>query len=216
MSYVTQDKYARKSGMVASILLNGAIIGAVMLSPMVVERIKNPPPLTIINVKQPSPPPVVETPPEPVTEPLQVAPIFVPDPIFAPPVDLPPVLTTADIAIDTGPVGGTMGNGDTVSSDLPPAPFRAAVRDSRHAGAFQPDYPLRLLQRGVEGTVKVRVLIGIDGRVRQVVILEASQPEFGRATEKKALSSWRFIPATRGREKVEDWQVLTVRFTINE
>lgn len=216
MSYITQDKQARKSGMVASILLNGAIIGAVMLSPMVVERIKNPAPLTVIDVKQPSPPPIVETPPEPVSEPMQTAPVFLPDPILVPPVDLPPILTTTDIAIDTGPVGGNLGDGGTASNDVPPAPFRAAVRDGRYAAMFQPDYPLRLLQRGVEGFVRVKVLIGTNGRVRQVVILEASQAEFGRATEKKALSSWRFIPATRGREKVEDWQILTVRFTIDE
>ena len=44
---------------------------------------------------------------------------------------------------------------------------------------------------------KLRILVGTDGRVRQVQILNATDPDFARATEKQALKAWRFKPATR-------------------
>jgi periplasmic protein TonB len=48
-----------------------------------------------------------------------------------------------------------------------------------------------------------------------VQILKASDSDFAKATEKQALNSWRFKPATRDGVPVEDWQTLTVRFDIN-
>ena len=72
-----------------------------------------------------------------------------------------------------------------------------------------------MLQLEIEGTVTIRVLIGTDGRVRQAQVLSATELDFARATERQAMKAWRFKPATRGGELVEDWQTLTVRFDIN-
>jgi periplasmic protein TonB len=71
------------------------------------------------------------------------------------------------------------------------------------------------LRLEIEGSVTVRVLIGTDGRVRQVQVVRATDPEFAKATERQALRAWRFKPATRDGVPVEDWQTLTVRFDIN-
>ena len=107
--------------------------------------------------------------------------------------------------------GSTLGNIPKVPTPI----FKAALRDPRFAKAFQPEYPVGKLRLEIEGSVTVRILVGTDGRVRQVQILNATDPDFARATEKQALKAWRFKPATRDGVPVEDWQTLTVRFDIN-
>ena len=96
----------------------------------------------------------------------------------------------------------------------PPAIFKAAIRDPRWSKHFQPEYPTRLLQREIEGSARVKVLIGTNGRVRDARVVSATHPAFGKATVKRALAKWRFRPATRDGKPVEDWQTLTVHFNI--
>src|SRR3546814_10368877 len=99
---------------------------------------------------------------------------------------------------------------DVCSSDLtgPPVPLDPPVApprpklvladiDPRFAGAFQPDYPAREQRGGIEGAVKIRVLIGTDGRVKAVELVSADSPAFFEATKRRALAKWRFTPADR-------------------
>ena len=51
--------------------------------------------------------------------------------------------------------------------------------------------------------------------MREAQVVSASHPDFGKAAVKQALKAWRFKPATRGDVAVEDWQTLSVRFTID-
>ncbi|MGB3319354.1 MAG: energy transducer TonB, partial [Sphingopyxis granuli] len=96
-----------------------------------------------------------------------------------------------------------------------PALVAAAV-DPRFAGTFQPDYPAREQRAGIEGVVRVRVLIGTDGRVKAVELVSTDDPAFFEATRKRALSKWRFKPATRGGVPEESWKEMTVRFQIRD
>jgi periplasmic protein TonB len=75
-----------------------------------------------------------------------------------------------------------------------------------------PSYPLRARRDGVEGTVKLRVLVtaaGAPGRVE----LEASSGSaaLDRAAE-DAVRSWRFVPARRGAAAIDAWVVVPVIF----
>lgn len=98
-----------------------------------------------------------------------------------------------------------------------PAPVRAeAERDPRYADAFQPPYPVAMQVRGEEGRAVVRVLIGTDGRVRQVEAVSATDPAFMSATTRHARARWRFRPATVDGEPVESWKRITVTFTLND
>jgi len=87
-------------------------------------------------------------------------------------------------------------------------PLASAMRE------FQPPYPPQLLRTGVEGKAVVRVLIGTDGRVKQVAIISADDSLFADATERQAKKKWRFKPATRDGVAVETWKQMTVRFEI--
>ncbi len=216
MSYVSENRRSNFTGMGAAVLVNGSIILAVALSPLIVEP-RMPGPITIgRNIPdEPPPPPTSEK-----KEAKPITPIVVPKPIFE--TILPPVgpKPTTDQEQDITNVAD--GNGGDDATEIvrevikpPVPPFKAATRDPRFIRSFQPDYPVGMLQREIEGSVTIRVLIGVDGRVRQANVISATEADFARATERQALKAWRFKPAMRGDQAVEDWQTLTVRFDIN-
>ncbi len=116
-----------------------------------------------------------------------------------------------DIVIPTPPI-------------LPPAPFiephqaviKIARLDPRFGASLQPEYPPSELRAGTEGSVAIRVLVGIDGRVKDVQILSAASDGLAEATKKQALKKWRFIAATSDGDPIESWREMTVRFEIPE
>lgn len=121
-----------------------------------------------------------------------------------------------DVILSNGG-GGGVGTTRTAEPDPIPTPKPVMVAATPLASAardFQPPYPTPLLRTGVEGKAVVRVLIGADGRVKQVAIISTDDPLFADATERQALRKWRFRPATRDGVPVESWKQLTVRFEI--
>jgi periplasmic protein TonB len=111
---------------------------------------------------------------------------------------------------------GTGGGGTIIEprpDPVPPAPVITNARiNPRFANALQPSYPPGLIRQEIEGVAIVRVLVGSDGRVKDVALVRSDQAEFFEATKKQALSKWRFLPATRDGEPVESWREMTVRF----
>lgn len=111
----------------------------------------------------------------------------------------------------------TPGAGGTVIEE-PPVKltpiFKQAQLNPRYAGSLQPTYPPGMIRAELEGVVTVRVLIGTDGRVKQVEAVRSDQEAFLEATRRQALGKWRFIPATRDGEPVESWREMTVRFQL--
>lgn len=218
MSYASENKRPNPASMALAIGLNGSIILAVALSPVIVEQIKRDPFVGRSIPVEPLPPPVDEKKPDTDTKPIK-------DDVYVPPRQTDTMtatnndITTSDTGIETTTVADGKGGGEIRIQDPivePPAPlFHAATRDPRFARDFQPDYPSGLLQKEIEGSASIRVLIGTDGRVREAQVVSASHPDFGKAAVRQALRSWRFRPATRGSVAVEDWQTLNVRFTID-
>ncbi|TZG27174.1 energy transducer TonB [Sphingomonas montanisoli] len=132
-------------------------------------------------------------------------------------IDLPPLSQTAILTKPIDPPSS--GVTDVVIPTQPviaePA-FVEAKMDPAAAGRFQPDYPAAMARAGTEGFATVRILIGADGRVRQVVQVNATDPTFFTATERQALRYWRFRAATRDGVATESWRTLTVRFKLVE
>jgi periplasmic protein TonB len=219
MSYVSENERGNPATMGAAILVNGLIILAVALSPIVAEYVPVP---TIITGRN-----IVDSPPPPPNDPVEqqqakkVEPIFVPDRAIDTKVLTDTNITTTDVATDTGTIIDGLGGDDDFAEPvhmLPKMPlpiFKAAFRDPRFARSFQPEYPVGKLRLEIEGSVTVRVLVGTDGRVHEVQVLRTTDPDFASATERQALKAWRFKPATRDGKPVEDWQTLTVRFDIS-
>jgi protein TonB len=92
-------------------------------------------------------------------------------------------------------------------------PDAAAAGWREHRPALRRRLPADLSsperRAGREGHV-VRVLIGVDGRVKQVERVSATSGAFFAATRAQAFAKWRFTPATRGDAPVEQWKQMRV------
>lgn len=189
-----------------------ALVVAVALSPMVTIITHKDPPIIIETVPLPVPPPD----PDPKPQQRQQR----PDQIIPVPTPLPPIPSDPPLFDPAPPYVPPAGSGSGTVVD-PPAPppkptLVVAEVDPRFAATFQPDYPANEQRREVEGYAKVRVLIGVDGRVKAVEQISSDSPGFFEETRRRALAKWRFKPATRGGVPEESWKVMTVHFQIRK
>ncbi|AMO99483.1 tonB family C-terminal domain protein [Collimonas arenae] len=160
----------------------------------IIDEIKPPPP--------PPPPPPKYTPPPPKTA--------------APP---PPYVPPPEVKVQPQPQENTIAAVTSVkpaSNELPtsvaqPAPAAAAQpaagpahTSARVAGNCEkPEYPRTSLRNEEEGTVNVRLVIGVDGRVVDAIIEKSSGfKDLDRATL-KAWSLCHFTPAKADGEPVQ-------------
>ncbi len=167
--------------------------------------------------KEPAPPvtkieePIVATnpPPKPVT---QVTPIVKP-PVFK---DPPATgFTTGDDGIDFSGVGDRVQIPITPVETITDPIIADAKLNTRFSNQFQPPYPSGLLRMGEEGMITVRVLVGTNGRAKQIELIDTPHEGFWTATKRHALKKWRFQPATKDGAPFESWITLKVRFEIN-
>ena len=93
-------------------------------------------------------------------------------------------------------------------------PLMGATQDPRYLRDFQPEYPSSELRAQRDGQVRVRILIGADGRVKAVEQVSATSTAFFEVTKRQALGKWRFKPASRGGVPEESWKVMNVRFEL--
>ncbi len=112
-----------------------------------------------------------------------------------------PALRSADRPIVTA--AGTM----DLTAEMVDEPPRVLVRFPLH-------YPPDAEQRGIEGAVTVRMLVGRDGEVRQVTVLESTPAGVFDAAAVEALQRWRFTPAQLAGETVRVWVRERVRFEL--
>lgn len=203
------------TGLAVVVTMHAAALGALALmkGPEIIKRMS---PIELIDIRQPPVPPP-EPPPEPVRQDPRPAqrPTFIDD--VRPVIDLPTYIE---------PV--TVGQSDPVIIRDPPGPVIveprveptpppvrvAAEFDPRYAGDQQPPYPPAEERAGREGTVRLRVTVGADGRVKSVQRLNASSDAFWRATERHALARWRFRPATVDGRPIESTKLLTINFRL--
>lgn len=200
-------------GLGVVIALHAAALTAVAL--VKTEIIPKPPVITeIFNIPIAQDPPPV--PPPPAVERQQPRPSVidtpptvietVPGPAVSDPPDLPPQRFEY-AATESG-----TGAGIADIPDIRPPVRVDAAFDPRVA--LQPPYPSSELREQREGDVRVRVTIGADGRVIAVERLSATSDAFWRATERYAMSRWRFRPATLDGQPVESSKVLNLHFEI--
>jgi periplasmic protein TonB len=123
--------------------------------------------------------------------------------------------------LPTGPMTGVLGGTGPIDIIIPDPPrpeplWRAARRDPSRLADFQPDYPAAARREGREGVCSVSVTIQPNGRISGVRPVNCPDADFYRATERRALSRWRFDPATRDGIAVESTRTENVRFEISD
>ena len=197
------------------ILLHGALIAAVVLiKGPAFHRLVDPIIETRLIPIDPTPPP---NPPPPRPEPQQHPrerfddpPPLNPTPPLGPPTDPGPPQTH---------LTETAGSGTLDIPRLPPEPAHIPVRRAAQidsSSRLQPPYPGSEQRAQRDGQVRVRVTIGPDGRVTDVVLLSATNDAFWFATRAQALRYWRFRPATVDGRPVEETRTMSVVFRIED
>lgn len=200
-----------------AVAINAAAVAALLL--VKGDYVPVPPRIIdIINIPIEEPPPPEPAPIPPKAETPVAPPVPIPDPVvpIVDPIE-PPIITARidpyPIPVTTGLAGGGGGQGVAKADPAPPVLVAARV-DPRYKRLLQPPYPPRLQRLEIEGRVVVKVLIGTDGRVKDVRIVYADDDGFADVTERQARDKWRFEPATRDGQPVESWKELVLRFEI--
>lgn len=202
-------------GLGASLIVNAAVLTAfIYIAPKVIT-IKDKPTIVDLIPIEPPPPPIPE--PRPHPSHAHLAPAPQPD-TPKPPIALPnpgPILDFHPLPpVDPGPIGNLPADPGPAATPMPP--LVGASVDPRYADDFQPTYPPAERRAEHEGRVVVRVLIGVDGRVKQIERVSAASDAFFAATERQARARWRFKPATRGDVPVEQWKTMSVSFVLKD
>ena len=186
-----------------------------------INRIMNDPTvLTTYVVKETPPPPPDPTPPKPQPKTPQNELIYTPP--IPDPLPIPHAETDLTTTLPTlPPMGPEIGKGLEPGPVLTPAVITkpvivGATVDRRYQGLLQPPYPPEEQRAGRSGRVELRVLIGTDGRVKQVEKISAASDAFFAAAERQAMGKWRFKPATQDGVPIEQWKVMNLRFEIND
>jgi len=207
------------AGLFAAVGINAGVVAALMIAVPHVTGTPDDPPLVTENIPI-VPPPPKEPEPQPRTaaaarpERVEALPPVVPRPVDNGPIvfddPLPPIPAA------TGTAEGA-GSGTAIDPPAIPAPVVVAPGlDPRYAGDLQPDYPAAERRMGNPGKVTVRVLIGIDGRVKEVEPVSATSDAFFRATRDQALRRWRFRPGTRDGVPQAAWRTMSVTFVMED
>lgn len=219
------DRYARQpslkpGSLTLALALTALPIVGLIVSTGVSRLIRDDKPFTLIPVAAPKPPPPPDIRPRPqpeakapATEKVVVPPIKPIELKQFDPIDVTDIKqpTEPPLVLGTG-TGAEIGAGP---KEVTPVLVGASY-DPRYANALQPPYPAAEIRAGNDGRVVLRVLIGTDGRVKQVERVSATSDAFFAAAEHQALTKWRFKPATRDGVAIEQWKQMSLRFTLTD
>jgi protein TonB len=205
----------KPGSMTLALAMTALPIVGLVLSLEVNRLIKVPDVFTGYPVKEPPPPPPVD----PTTKVDTKAPIN--ETPHVPPVT-PVAPSDNNTATTTDPFPPLppqpeVGRGTEITPIVIAKPvIVGASYDPRFASVLQPPYPASEIRGGNSGRVVIRVLIGADGRVKQVERVAAASDAFFAAAQKQALTKWRFKPATSDGSPIEQWKTMSLRFELQE
>lgn len=200
MAYVDQELGKRRTVAIGSVIVIHAVLGMVVatgLAPPIFTLPEDRPfEGFIIPEEKPPPPPPPEqaTPPDPID-----SVITVPEPIIELPTLNPPLIPVQPPIIDPGPAVPfvptiTQGPVTPTPAYQPRSP---RPRNDRNSWVLKRDYPHRDLVEGNQGTTRVELAVGVNGRVSECRVIASSGHASldSRACERIA-SKARFEPAT--------------------
>jgi len=115
-----------------------------------------------------------------------------------------------------GEIGGIVGS--VVTTPAPPPDTIIVKRDAPLPTAPMsmvfPKYPEEARLRGWEDAVVVRYIIGKDGRVRDVIVLDKPERDLFEKPTVKAIRTWRFRPLKKDGVAQEVVHELTIIFKL--
>jgi periplasmic protein TonB len=149
--------------------------------------------------------------------------IAVPEPVADEKATTQTIATKTEMAEALAPItfagtGGGAGTGDSlvVQTDIDTAPapdeFVAVDEEPVRVSIGAPDYPQVARAAGIEGTVLVRVLVGKNGRVKDVIFIDG--PAALRKSAEDCARTAVFRPAQVDHKPLEVWVNMPVTFKL--
>lgn len=212
---------SRRSGPIAFAASSGVILaGLALLATLnVVAQHKAASRLTVVAMKElnTTPPPPPKSLDKPVEQPQQA---FIPKPMIELPspgptqvaLDLPPppsapVIATARIVAPAGPA---VAAAPVACSD----PVEGGDLSSQVLSAKPPGYPIDARRRREQGTVKLMVLVGPDGRVSDIQLAGSSGSQALDRAALGAVKRWRWAPQKQAGAPVAVRGYVTIPFVL--
>ena len=206
--YASRQRTSRKHviGLAVVVVLHGLLFWAINsgLARKFVKVIKGPVEAVLLEETKPDIPP----PPPPPPPPKNLPP---PPPSYVPPVDIqvatpPPMNAIAAVSNTPQPVAPP--SPLPVQMSAPPAPPAPPVQTAAVISASsceKPEYPSASKRLEEEGTVQLKFLVGVDGKVMESAIEKSSG--FRRLDEaaRAGLSKCQFKPATVDGKPQQSW-----------
>ena len=211
-----------------SVMIQAAILGAMLLIPLIYTQVLPKAMLSTFLVAPPPPPP----PPPPQqavvkqVKPVKViavnkmaAPTVIPKKIEIAKDEPPPAVNpneTPGVAGGTGDVLGGIGTGAAPAPPPPAAPKRITVGGNVQAAALvnkvEPQYPQIAKTAHVSGTVVLHAIIAKDGSVEKLQFV--SGPALLMASAMSAVKEWRYRPTMLNGQPVEVDTTVQVVFSL--
>ncbi|MBL8474080.1 MAG: energy transducer TonB [Rhodocyclaceae bacterium] len=86
--------------------------------------------------------------------------------------------------------------------------------DAAYLSNPRPPYPRLSMRRGEQGTVKLRVLVTKEGMAGKVELEKSSGFEALDESALRTVAIWKFEPARRGNEALEEWFIVPIEFVL--
>ena len=81
-------------------------------------------------------------------------------------------------------------------------------------GHQPPKYPEQMRKRGIEGQIKLKVLITKEGRVEKLKTVSSSGYRQLDQAAKKAVANWKFKAAKLKKNKINSWVLIPITFSL--
>jgi len=180
------------------------------LARSVVKKIQGPVEAVLIEEKKPDLPP---PPPPPPTKNLP------PPPAYVPPVDVPVTATSsanAIAAVTATPQPPAPPPPPVVVAAPPPAPAVRTPAVVNSANCAKPEYPSASRRLEEEGTVGLRFLVGIDGKVIESEVEKSSGYKRLDEAARAALSRCQFRAAAVDGKPEQGWATMKYTWRLEE
>lgn len=153
----------------------------------------------------PPPQPKVEQPPilasKRHVEAAPEAPVIPPEPVE----NAPEQKVSEEVATPSQPA----------SPVAPPAPVEVPVNvRAAYANNPQPVYPAASRRLSERGLVRLRALVGGDGRVQQIALESSSGYSRLDNAAMESVRDWKFAPARRGDAAIAQWVIVPINFNL--
>lgn len=223
-------------GVAGSLLLHAGVLAAVLRAPLPSDSLPPPVPRVTVALVTLVPAPQADSPPPPAAagEPGEMPAKPNPLPPVPPSAALPPPkprpvkptpqaapLAPAPVAAAPAQAPGASVEGVAAAPATPeasapaaPPPVHLTSPTFRHRPA--PTYPVQAQRDEIEGTVRLKLLIGTDGRVAEVNVVRSSGHRLLDQTALSAAQSWILEPAQKNGTPTPAWAEVDVPFRLTD